>query len=118
MSLQIRQKGQYRLFDTTQRYRMLALDEQNFYIWRGSDRLELSDFGHEASEILHEGDYVLFSPEHAPALHEQQINLACREWNVYTIYNLPQGLPTEENCLVDIHELPEKVPVTSFLIET
>lgn len=107
MSWDILKIGKYILFETTQRYRMISLNEQDFFVWRGSKRLELSDYGHEAAVILHQGDFFLFIPRNEEALEEGVTYLACQEGDLYRIYMLPQGLPSERNGLVDIVESSE-----------
>jgi hypothetical protein len=112
MNRRIQRKGQYVLFETTQRYRMIALDEQDFFVWRGSNRLELSDLGHEAATILHQGHYLLLGATESEP--DDMTYLACQEGIAYRIYNLPQGLPTEGRQLVDISESQE-VPTIDAL---
>lgn len=116
MSREIKRAGNYQRFETTQRYHMISLDEEDFYVWRGPDRLELSDFGHEASEILHEGDYFLFIPRNEPGLKAGIPHLACQEGEQYRVYLLPQGLPSRANQLVDILEAPELLPRESIFV--
>ncbi|MCE3236370.1 MAG: hypothetical protein K0Q50_2561 [Vampirovibrio sp.] len=115
MSMNIVRKGQYQLFETTQRYRMLSLDNRDFYIWRGADSLELSDLGHEAAEIMHQGDYLLFTPDSKAVTEETNLYLACQEGSRYRMYELTQGLPTEENRLVAIRETQERPTLNSLL---
>jgi len=114
MSRNIRRTGQYILYDTTQRYRMISLDEQDFFVWRGLDRLELSDLGHEAAVILHQGRYLLFGLNDASGPADMTY-LACQEGIGYRVYALPQGLPTERERMVDIAETRE-VPTLDALI--
>jgi hypothetical protein len=111
MNRNIRRRGQYVLYETTQRYRMISLDEQDFFVWRGSDRLELSDSGHEAAVILHQGHYLVLGSEDES---EDMTYLACQEGIAYRVYTLPQGLPTEGKQLVDITETTE-VPTIDAL---
>lgn len=114
MNREIQKTGKYVLFDTTQRYRMISLDEQDFFIWRGANRLELSDMGHEAAVILHQGDYFLFIPGIEPGFTAEIPHLACQEGPMYRVYALPQGLPSEANPLVDIAESPERMTLTQL----
>ena len=107
MSSDIKRRGRYLLFDTTQRYHMIALDDQDFFVWRGPERLELSDMGHEAAEILHQGEYFLFNAHHEPGFDEEVTHLACQIGAEYRVYMLPQGLPSQANRMVDIIESQE-----------
>lgn len=107
MSRDIQRSGKYQLFETTQRFRMINLDDRDFFIWRGPERLELSDMGHEASEIIHQGDYALFTSQTETDFDEESTYLACQEGNRYRVYALPQGLPSHQNRLVDILEMSE-----------
>lgn len=116
MRMTILKKGHYQLFETTQRYRMITLDDRDFYIWRGPDRIELSDVGHEAAEILHQGDYLLFQPAQESLINQESLQLACQEGSRYRIYELPQGLPTERNRLVNIQESLERPTLNSLLL--
>ncbi|HEY9745608.1 MAG TPA: hypothetical protein V6C99_05270 [Oculatellaceae cyanobacterium] len=115
MSRKILRTGQYIRYDTTQRYHMISLDEQDFFVWRGDGRLELSDMGHEAAVILHTGAYLLFIPEDMEKLQSGMLHLACQEGDVYHIYELPQGLPTETEPVVTIQEIPKTIPISQMV---
>lgn len=120
MSRRILRTGTYMLYETTQRYRMLSLDEQDFFVWRGPDKLELSDSGHEAAVILHQGDYFLFTQDdEEDGLQPNIPHLACQEGALYRVYWLPQLLPSEENEWVEIMEFPSKIkmsqPIRGFV---
>jgi len=95
---------------------MLSLDEQDFYVWRGPERLELSDSGHEASEILHQGQFFIWESVEDSMGTQPVSYLACQEGIRYRVYSLPQGLPTSANRLVDIQESKERLTKSQLAV--
>jgi hypothetical protein len=93
---------------------MISLDEQDFFVWRGPNRLELSDMGHEAAVILHEGHYFLFTSNDTQAISTDVLHLACQEGRLYRIHILPQGLPSKTNRIVDITTSQEMLTLDSI----
>lgn len=104
MSIEVSRYGRYRLFDTTQQYRILVLDESDFYVFREDPRgvfLELSDPGHEMAYFIHEGHYLCFLPTEETDLQNRPC-LALQDTEGYQLYYLPEGLPIEGDELKPI----------------
>ncbi len=98
MSVDTKRKGQYELFETTQQHRILVLDGQDYYALVSTSQgqlLVLSDADHEKARMLHQGNYVLFTPHNEPNMRDDMDHLELQDGkSKYQTYILPHGLPT------------------------
>ncbi|HEY9687016.1 MAG TPA: hypothetical protein V6C52_08590 [Coleofasciculaceae cyanobacterium] len=114
MSIDIRRKGRYELFETTAHHRILVLDGQDYFaLVQGAygSIIVKSDADHRKEKTLSDGDYVLFVAKNEPNWKDTLEHLELRQGqDFYRSYILPQGLPTDRDAQKKFVESREAIP--------
>lgn len=113
MSIDIKRKGYYELFETTRHHQILVLERQEFYALVEGECGQIivkSDSNHQQDRPLSEGDYVLFIAKDYPQWIDNVEHLELQQGRgQYKIYILPNGFPTERDQHTKLIESTETV---------
>lgn len=97
MGAMVQKQGEYELFETTKKHRILVLNGREWYAWVEGERSPLlvrSDSDHEKSKTLAEGKFYLIDFEDDPDFRDQPHLFLLRDGE-YQDLILPNGLPDE-----------------------
>ena len=99
MSVEVRDKGHYELFETTKHHQILALNDKRYFAWIKGQQGEIlvhSDSDHKKDKTLQEGEFyeVDFEDEED---YQDMPHLLLEKGSSYEEHMLPNGLPTEKD---------------------
>jgi hypothetical protein len=111
MSADVKHRGNYELFETTEHHRILMLDAQNkeWFAWvngQQSPILVKSDSDHKKDHTISKGRFYLIDFKDDPDFQDQP-HLFLQQDGKYKEVILPNGLPTssdDQKRLVDSDE--------------
>lgn len=99
MSVNVEDKGNYELFETTHGHRILVLNGERWFAWvegQKGEILVLSDSDHEKDHTFQEGDFYLSDFEDDPKFQDNPHLFLERDDNFQELI-VPNGLPTEHD---------------------
>jgi hypothetical protein len=99
MSVEVRDKGHYELFETTKKHQILVLNDKRYFAWVKGQQGEIlvhSDSDHKKDKTLQDGDFyeVDFKDEED---YQDMPHLLLENGDAYDEHMLPNGLPTEKD---------------------
>jgi len=100
VSANVREKGNYELFETTHGHRILVLNDKRWFAWvegREGEILVLSDSDHEKDHTVQEGEFYLAEFEDDPKFQNNQPHLFLQKGDHFQELIVPNGLPTEDD---------------------
>ncbi|HEX7022106.1 MAG TPA: hypothetical protein VF171_04560 [Trueperaceae bacterium] len=99
MSADVKNKGNYELFETTHHHKILVLNDKKWYAWVQGDQgdvLVRSDSDHRKDHTLQKGSFYLVDFQDDPKFQDMP-HLFLQKDNHYQELLLPNGLPTNDN---------------------
>lgn len=111
MAANVKQHGNYELFETTNGHRILVLEGKDWYAWvegQESPLLVQSDSDHDKDHTLSEGRFYLIDFEGDHDFRDQP-HLFLQENDRYRALIVPNGLPTQRDKQKRLIEVDEKV---------
>lgn len=113
MSINVKRKGQYELFETTKSHQILVLDGTDYYAFIEGEYgpiIVKSDSDHQKDNTISQGEYVLFIAKDDPNWRDNVEHLELQQGeDTYKTYILPNGFPTERNHQKKLVESDETV---------
>lgn len=100
MSIDVKRKGNYETFKTTEGHKILVLDRKDYYAWIDTAKGHLlvqSDGDHTKAKTLSEGEYVFVIPHNEPFMKDDIGHLELKEDGQFHTYILPRGLPDKND---------------------
>lgn len=100
MSANVKEKGNYGLFETTHGHRILVLNDKQWYAWVEGQQGEIlvhSDSDHNKDHTIQEGDFYLAEFEDDPEFQNNQPHLFLQKGDEFQELIVPNGLPTESD---------------------
>ncbi len=99
MSVNVKDNGNYELFETTHGNRILVLNGERWFAWVEGQRgeiLVLTDSDHEKDHTIQEGQFYLADFEDDPKFQDNPHLFLERDGNFQELI-VPNGLPTEHD---------------------
>lgn len=99
MSVDVRQRGLYELFETTHQHRILTLDRKQWYAWvegQAGEILVHSDSDHKKDHTLCKGHYYVVAFDGDPKFKDMP-HLFLEDGGQYREVMIPNGLPTDKD---------------------
>ncbi len=99
MSVNVEDKGDYELFETTRGHRILVLNDERWFAWVEGQRGEIlvrSDPEHEKDRTIQEGEFYLVDFEDDPN-YQDNPHLFLQRGDRFEELIVPNGLPTDED---------------------
>lgn len=113
MSINIKRRGQYELFETTRNHQILVLDGNDYYAFvegKFGPVIVKSDSDHQKDSTISQGDYVLFIAKDDPNWRDNVEHLELQQGeDAYKMFILPNGFPTEQDHQKKLVESDETV---------
>lgn len=100
MSANVKDRGNYELFETTHGHRILVLDGEKWFAWVEGQQGEIlvhSDSDHKKDHTIQEGDFYLAEFEDDPEFRNNQPHLFLQKGDEFQELIVPNGLPTERD---------------------
>ncbi len=100
MSINVEDKGNYELFETTHGHRILVLNDEQWFAWvegQKGEILVLSDSDHEKDYTIQEGDFYLADFEDDPKFQNNNPHLFLQEGNRFRELIVPNGFPDQHD---------------------
>ncbi len=100
MSVNVEEKGNYELFETTHGHRILVLNDEKWFAWvegQKGEILVLSDSDHKKEHTIQEGEFYLAEFEDDPKFQNNQPHLFLQKDEKFQELIVPNGLPTEQD---------------------
>jgi Protein of unknown function (DUF2795) len=97
MPVNVQAQGQYELFETTKRHRILVLNEDKWLAWVQGQQGEIlvrSDADHQKDHTIQQGQFYLVDFEDDPT-YKDMPHLFLQKGDRFVEVMLPNGLPTE-----------------------
>lgn len=111
MAANVVKQGEYELFETTAKHRILVLNGDEWYAWvegQQSPLLVKSDSDHDKRRTLAEGKFYLIDFEDDPDFRDQPHLFLLRDGQ-YQDLILPNGLPTDRDHQKRLVEADETI---------
>jgi hypothetical protein len=99
MTVKVKDKGDYELFETKHGHRILVLNGERWYAWVEGQQGEIlvhSDSDHEKDHTVSSGEFYLADFEDDPKFQDNP-HLFLQEGDHFKEAILPDGLPTEND---------------------
>ena len=112
MTVEIRDKGQYELFETTRGHRILVLNGEEWFAWVEGQRGEIlvrSNPDHEKNHTIQEGEFYFVNFEDDPKFQDNP-HLFLQDSDRFEEAVLPNGLPDDQDKQKRIVATDETVP--------
>lgn len=113
MSADVKDKGDYELFETTRGHRILVLNGERWFAWVEGDQGELlvhSDSDHEKDHTIQEGQFYLADFQDDPKFQDNQPHLFLQKGDEFQELIVPNGLPTERDHQKKVVSTNDTVP--------
>jgi hypothetical protein len=113
MSADVKDKGDYELFETTRGHRILVLNGERWFAWVEGDQGELlvhSDSDHEKDHTIQEGQFYLADFQDDPKFQDNQPHLFLQKGDEFQELIVPNGLPTERDHQKRVVSTNDTVP--------
>jgi hypothetical protein len=120
MSVKVKDKGHYKLFETTHGHRILVLNNKRWFAWIEGQQGEIlahSDSDHQKDHTIQKGEFYLVDFENDPK-YKGMPHLFLQKEDHFEELVLPNGLPTEEDHQKKLVTTDETVPrdeLTNYL---
>ena len=114
MSVEVKEKGNYELFETTHGHRILMLNNERWFAWVEGQKGEIlvhSDSDHKKDRTIQEGDFYLAEFDDDPKFQNNRPHLFLQKDDHFQEVIVPNGLPTE-------HDNQKKVVATKETVAT
>ena len=99
MPVEIRDQGQYELFETTHGHRILVLKGEHWFAWiegQESPILVHSDSDHQRERTVRDGEFLVVDFHEDPEFKDMP-HLFLQDGESFREYMIPNGLPTEQD---------------------
>ncbi len=100
MSADVKERGDYELFETTHGHRILVLNGKQWYAWVEGQKgkiLVLSDSDHEKDHTVQEGQFFLTEFQNDSKFQNSQPHLFLQKGDHFQEVIVPNWLPTEND---------------------
>jgi hypothetical protein len=100
MSVDVKDKGDYELFETTRGHRILVLNGERWFAWVEGQQGELlvhSASDHEKDHTIQEGQFYLADFQDDPKFQNNQPHLFLQKGDEFQELIIPNGLPTGQD---------------------
>ncbi len=99
MSVDVKEKGDYELFETTNGHRILILNDERWFAWvegQKGEILVLSDSDHQKERTIQEGEFYLADFKGDPKFQDNP-HLFLQKGDRFQELIVPNCLPTEHD---------------------
>ena len=112
MAKNVKDQGNYELFETAHQHRILVLNGKKWYAWMEGQEGEIlvhSDSDHQKDHTIQQGAFYLVGYENDPD-HRDMPHLFLGKDDTYQELILPNGLPTEEDHQKKVIKTDQTLP--------